>query len=1142
MLQVHRSNRTDRLVDVLAERLADDPIRDPMVAEQVSVKSRGMERWLSHQLAERLGTRSGRDGVAANIEFPFPGRVIHRVVRACLATEDDVDPWSPDRLAWHILELLPALREVDEFERVDNYLRKGQDFSRRDYGLARRIADLFDRYAMFRPAMVQAWSDGKDVDAGGDPLPPEQRWQPLLWRSLEDRVGGLNLAQRLELTMSTLRNGQEQIAGLPARVAFFGSSAFPPVYVDLLVALGQRVDVSLYVIAPSPSLWSRVASAADTAELAEPRNPLLVSCGRLTRDFQTVLERRCSGYEGADVFDESDAEGDAWNALSRLQLDVLADIDRGGPEPSDTAAASQRIPPVTLDADDRSVQFHACHGPPRQVEILHDALLHLFEGDPSLEPRDVLVMTPDIEAYAPHISAVFGRDRARRSGRASRTPSIPYRIADRTLRKTNEVAGALLAVLDLAPRRAEASEVVDLLSRNPVRRRFGLDEEAVGRIVTWVADSGIRWGIDAEHRAQEGQPAERHHTWRLGLDRLLLGVAMADEDERLIADVVPYDDMEGSDVDLLSRFVHFCDELFTIVDELQRPRTIEEWASELNDVVDRLTDVKDDDRWLVDQVREVVADLVDASRDQGGQPSTKDLSLTAVRAMLEGTSTGWAPSAGYETGAVTFCAMVPMRSIPHRVICLLGMDDGAFPRTIRPARFDLIAADSQLGDRDPRDEDRLMFLEAVLAAKDHLVVTYTGRDMRSNEKRAPAVPVGELLDVLDRSFEPDEDGRAASQRLTAEYPLQAFSPRNFGAGDGTRRRSFDREQLEAAVQLQRGATREWDFFPEQLPDPEGDHDVVELADLRRFFRHPIQWLFTNRLGMWLREEHEEVDDTEPVETDNLGSWAIGDSMLDAFLDDRDLDRWTDAYLSRGTAPAGTLGAYEIDDVRPTVQRIVQQVQMERSASMPDGYEGSHDLPVDVQVAGRRLLGVLGGIHDGVLLQPQYSSLKAKHRLELWIRHLALAVAYPGHNVQCLVVGRDGDQAVTCSFRSLDAPTAEGILGDLFELYDRGRREPLPLFETSSEAYSAVVYEALLGAGPEEEARLAAIETAREGAVKEARGEWEENDLGWGGDRVDVHVAQCYGDGCEFETILAKTDFEQVALEVWLPLLEHEVQL
>jgi exodeoxyribonuclease V gamma subunit len=753
VLSVHRSATTEPLVDRLAERLLADPPDDLFTPVEVAVQSRGMERWLSHQLAERLGPDGA--GISANIAFPFPGKVVTVAAAAALGERLESDPWSPERLVFPLLEVLPRLLDDEAFARVAHYLGTPGDaprlvVDRRAWTLARELADLLDRYALHRPDMVRAWSAGEDAGPEGGTIEPSQRWQPELWRALAERVDEDDPTSRLDRAIELLAGGGDLTASelLPERVTVFGISALPPRHLRLLEALATRVPVDLHVLTPSPRRWEQPVEGAG-------RHPLLDSCARLVDDLGQVL---------ADIdHDDRPCPPPAprrevpW-LLDVLQADLHDDVDRGAPVVD--------AEPHPIASDDVSVQVHACHGPSRQVEVLREVLLGLLADDASLEPRDVLVMTPDVEGYAPLIGTVFTEvdDGA---------PTLPVRIADRSLRGTNPVAEVLLDVCALAEGRVTASAVLDLLGAGPVAGRFSFTTEELARVTGWVADSGVRWGIDEEDRAASGQPRDRAHTWRFGLDRLLAGVAVADEDDRRVGDVTPFDDVEGQDVELVGRVADAVTTLFGVLDRLAAPRPLEGWTAALRDALDVLVELDDEDRWRVHEMRRTLEELEAMPAATGAAP---ELELGALRCLLEQAVDVGRGAAGYETGAVTVCAMVPMRSIPHRVVCLLGADDGAFPRVGRRQGFDLIGRRREVGDRDRRDEDRFLFLEALLAARDHLVVTYTGRDPRTNETRAPAVPVAELLDVLARSATvpdagPDDVAAAVRSRVVVEHPL-----------------------------------------------------------------------------------------------------------------------------------------------------------------------------------------------------------------------------------------------------------------------------------------------------------------------------------------------------------------------------------
>ncbi|MCU0308468.1 MAG: exodeoxyribonuclease V subunit gamma, partial [Thermoleophilia bacterium] len=718
MLHVHRGERADALAGALADLLAAPP-DDPLAPEVVAVPTRGVERWLAQTLATRLGAGGAGtgDGVAANLRFPFPGRLVGQALAAATGLDPADDPWRPERLAWPLLGVVDALAADPRLAPV-----RGQLTGPGRLTAVRHVADLFDRYGVHRPALLLEWARAD----------PGEGWQPLLWRGLRDRLGVASPAERVGPACARLRE-DPALADLPARFAVFGLTRLPATYLEVLRALAAARDAHLFLLHPSPALWSAVEARrgaapasgrrADdgTAHLA--RNPLLASWGRDAREMQLIM----GGGDGAGAHHAGPAPADT--LLGRLQADVRADRPPGqgaGPLPC-------------LDPGDRSVQVHACHGRVRQVEVLRDAVLHLMQEDPTLEPRDVIVMCPDVEAFAPLVTAVLGGDGSGPS--AARPPDLRVRLADRSLRQTNPLLGVVAEVLAMAGGRAGASEVLSLAGRPPVRRRFALDEDDLATLAGWVAATGVRWGLDAAHRAAWDLDGVAEGTWRAGLDRILLGAAMADEEARLVGGVLPLDEVGAQGADLAGRLAELVTRLGDAMRDLDAgPRALHEWAAAITAAADALAEAAPHEAWQREELGRLLAGAVE---EAGGAEDPVD--LDEVRHLLADRLRGRPTRANFRTGHLTVCTLVPMRSVPHRVVCLMGLDDGAFPRAGAPDGDDLLAGDPHVGDRDVRGEDRQLLLDALMAAGSHLVVTYAGRDERTNAPLPPAVPVGELL-------------------------------------------------------------------------------------------------------------------------------------------------------------------------------------------------------------------------------------------------------------------------------------------------------------------------------------------------------------------------------------------------------------
>ena len=676
-------------------------------------------------------------------------------------------------------------------------------------------------------------------------------------------------------------------------------------------------------------------------------------------------------------------------------------------------------------AADGSIEVHSCHGRARQVEVLRDAILHRLAEDPTLEPRDVIVMCPDIEAFAPLIGATFGAEDEEELD--DRLPDLRVRLADRSLRQTNPVLGVVARILDLAGQRLTATQVIDFANREPVRQRFRLDDDDIARFEDWVSESGIRWGLDAEHRAPFKLAALGAGTWRAGLDRLLVGVTMNEDERRLFGGVLPLDDVDSGAIELAGRLAEFVDRLQAAVDSLHGPQTVGAWAKALADAADALTATAPLEGWQRSELQRLLTDVVSEAAGH-----TAQLALPEIRALLAERLQGRPTRANFRTGHLTICTLVPMRSVPHRVVCLLGLDDGTFPRKAPRDGDDLLLDDPHVGDRDTRTEDRQLLLDALLAAQDRLIITYTGNDERTNIERPPAVPVGELLDVVGRE-------------VVVKHPLQPFDPRNFSAAP----RSFDRVMLEGARSLVRARSEPRPFLlaplPPRTPGP------LALDDLVRFVQHPVRAFLRQRLGISVGDYSDELGDALPVELDALERWGVGERLLDALMRGTEGRTAIRAEIAAGKLPPGQLGL-------PVVREIWQGVgEIAGRAKAVIGEAEPTSVDVKVDLADRRLTGTVPGVRGSLLTLITYSKVNPRHRLGAWVRLLALCAS--GEAYDAVTIGRaagSAHHAASVTVARVPALLREDALAQLavlVDLYDRGMSEPLPLACRTSAAFA-----------------------------------------------------------------------------------------
>lgn len=1056
MLVVHRSERADSLVAALGEVVRQPP-DDPIRPEVVAVPTRGVERWLTQRLSHTLGAgATGGDGVCANLAFPFPATVLGQVVAAATGIDPEQDPWRPERCVWPLIELIdehrgdPALAAlVDHLEAATPVDAAGRPGPLRRLSMARHIADLYDRYSVHRPQLVLSWLAGPAPGAGA-----AGSWQAHMWRLLRGRIGVPSPAERLASVVDTVRD-HPGVVDLPSRLSVFGLTRLPASHLEVLAALGEGRDVHLFLLHPSAALWDRIGSgllpptvtsrAQDpTARLAS--HPLLRSWARDAREMQLVLAaHRMTGGPHHPVPPRAGRPG---GVLQALQADIRADRAPG---------RSGRQP---IGAKDRSLQVHSCHGRTRQVEVVRHAVLHLLRDDPTLEPRDVIIMCPDIEAFAPLIHAAFGvgpdpgRPIDTGGEGAQAGPQVRVRLADRSLRQTNPLLAVAAQLMDLAGSRLSAPAVMDLISRPPVSRRFGFDPDELSTVERWVAGAGIRWGIDAAGRRPWSLDRVAGNTWSAGIDRLMLGAAMSDDGCRMFGGTVPFDDVPSPALDLAGRVAEMVDRLGRAVDRLGRSQGLGAWISELAAATESLARAAPGDEWQHEQLLRILAEAAGSRPADAGAGPGPDLTPEEIRSLLADRLQGRPTRANFRTGDLTICTLVPMRSVPHRVVALLGLDDGSFPRHAELDGDDLLIESPQVGDRDPRSEDRQLLLDALLAAEDHLIITYSGRDERTNRPRPPCPPVAELLDVVDATFDGPGDGRARD-RVVVAHPLQAFDPINFRPGalgvDGPW--SFDPVALAGArAAADQAAGPPW--LPEPLPAL--DEPVVQLDQLIGFVQHPVRSFLRRRLNLYLSDRDEDLQDALPLELDPLQRWAVGDRLLESVLAGVDLEQAVAAERLRGFLPPGEIAA-------PVLADICSDVEDLHRACLDLGMTPAGTASLEVRVEtpdGRAVVGTVPGVRGSTICQCHYSRLGPKHRLAAWVRFLALTADRPEAGIAAVTVGR-GTRRSSVAVARLQAPDMPAAgrrawalerLQVLIDLQDRGMRAPLPLACRSGAAW------------------------------------------------------------------------------------------
>jgi exodeoxyribonuclease V gamma subunit len=1184
---LYRAARLEVLSAALADRLESDLPSDPLTPVRILVPSAALAHWLRQELAERRG-------IQANVSFLRPADLLIEIGRRAGLEVDPAanDPWAPDAVAWAVAEVLPQLLDDPTFEVVAVYVAEepsqpgdtappvaGAPVSGRFFALASELARVLDRCLSLRPDLVRAWRD-KDYAAGAAGAVPA--WLPRLWEALAEKLHAPDPVARLDAALAALASPSEPLPQ-DERLWVFGVGALDPLHVEALVGLLERDQAALFLQTPSDVAWraTRDLVAGDATwrtrarrdetvvdglrELRDAGDPLRASLGRCQRDLGIALA--AAWPDPTDATASLDAPfppltpAAAAPALAVLQSRLAADA----PLPTDP---SQRR---ALAPGDDTLQLHTCYGPRRQVEVLREALLHLFEEHPQLEPRDVLVLTPDLSTYAPLVSAAFAQGalwQDQGSWGVSGTPRLPVEVTDVAVRTVNPVADALVRVLDLAGARLEVSVVFDLLALEPVRDRFNLSTPQLADLETWVRDAGVRWGRDAAHRARLGLPEDPQNSWSWGLDRLAYGVSRAEDGDPLVrvgADlgskdfapvddlVVAYDAAEGDSTVSLGWLLEFWARFTECLDSLQDARPIAEWADALETVVGSLTRSEGQRAWQSRQVLDEVVRL----REPG---SAQKVSRAAVQAALAGRFDQGLLRA--RPGCLTLAALRPGRVTPRRVICLLGMDEGSFPRNPSRPAFDPTTRAPRVTDPLTRDRDRGAFLEALLGARKHLLVLYTGHDERTNEERAPAIPVSELRDTLNAVFLPATDKEPASAALTRSHPLQPFATACFRAdrprakGGAATPWSFDQRLLEhQAAYADQGETS-YEFFPKiDASEPEIPAEPMELEELTRFLKDPTKTLLQGQLKLTLVGDRDLVppSDREPCEINHLDRWKLKEAMRVACVEGGDPDAVGMGWLATGQLQPGQPGGREAEDARARTWGLLEVLEPWLGPAQ-DWREPDPALAIDLRFGEDRLIGQVGDIHGEFLISVTVGKIKENALLAAWVRLLACAATDPSKRWRAVHLGvvlKGGEWKI--AGEGLELPVASPDereefarthLEELLHIARQGRVAPLPLFKGSSfvfaktMAWSNLTPARIAQSGfeglPAEQAELL------EKALAQALNKWMGGKWAPFADSADPYVQRVYGDQCPlFEGGVVGAEpsrhFAQLALALWQPL-------
>ncbi|MCP4297009.1 MAG: exodeoxyribonuclease V subunit gamma [Proteobacteria bacterium] len=1096
---LYTSNRQEELIDYMAHQVLKKPLPDPLSTELIVVQHQGIQKWVSLELTSKLG-------ILANTRFLFPNELAQMAFKGVVKGYENT--WDPEQLHWYLFDQLLSVPEDPDFELIKEFQSTQKEL--KAFQLAKQLSNLFDQYDMFRPGLMESWELGKDTN-----------WQSKLFSNLPAATKAGRKSEVLLQFQGQIKKVKFKDIGLPERITFFGISYLPPLHLEVIKGLSLILDIHFFFLNPSPHYWAdlvpqkKIIKAAlnrstkpDEDHHYDEGNALLASWGRYGQEFFNSLYDQ-NLVEEADIFIENSADTEALskgNLLHRIQQDIF---DLNNPKRDSEVVEFQ------ISEKDNSIQIHSCHSPMREIEVLKDSLLMMFTKN-ELKPEDVLVMTPDIDHYAPLIQSVFS------TGNEDKN-KIPYSITDRVFIKESVVIQYFLKVFDVAQSRYSITDIFTLLTSKSIKEKFQLSDADLTLIKGWLQSVNVCWGIDENFKRLKGVQPTYENTWRYGIDRILSGFAVPGQENTLLQEstdknfILPFDHIEGTNAVIFGKFLDFYDFLVSLApgggNSIFRKRTLDEWVELSETIVEALfkehKDWKDEFLTLTDGIRQ----LATTGKETGFS------GVIGVDALIDYFQTQFGEilnHRGYIAGGVTFAAMKPMRSVPFQVIALIGMNDKAFPRSDNSISFDL-SDKARKGDRSVNGEDRYLFLETLICTRKILYLSYLGKSIKDNSLLAPSTLVSELLDYIEEGYLSKDE---IDQQLVVNHPLQAFSSRNF-AGDRSLY-SFSKPNLDAAKALVAPNKNLRSDLQLNLPVPDEDFNRITIEKLVRFFDNPAKFLLHSRLKIYLDESQMEPEENEPFDLGNISKYITEGDIFNA-LGHKSKEQTKQIIKSKGMLPHHFVGERQYNRLYDSIDEFKQEI---------DFYTGEPKLEpyaFEIQLGDLLLSGTIRSARRGFLLNHRHSRVKVKDRIRGWLEHLVINYLKPdGYPRTSILIGKNGKEDKVEIFQMDPIEDPKKPLIDLIAIYHSGLSRTPAFFPRSADSYMEAYLKAI-----EKVDEPVACQKARKSAMSTWDGFQEVQ-----GEAEDRYFKLFF----ENQSLFEDTQFEANIQNILFPIYNHQIEM
>jgi exodeoxyribonuclease V gamma subunit len=992
-------------IEVLLERLADslkEPKGGVFEPEIIVVQSKGMEKYLSLSLSRHLG-------ILSNVSFLYPNSLLEHCLEKTDSLEMSSLKSSAEMETWAIMDLIYEFKDEEIFEEVIDYIKINDDNISLEklYQFSSKAARLYKEYQIFRPDWVLSWDQDENLSG----------WQSFLWNRLNRKTGKTNIVSQIDRIFKKETEKNELLDKLPKRISVFGIFSLPRIYLDALNFFSETSEVNLYLLNPCREYWGDILPEKRIEKIKrktkeelyfESGNSLLASLGQTGKVFFDLI----NDFE-INKISENFTYPEEENLLSEIQKSIL--------NLSDYSSAEKK----KISLSDNSVRVHSCHGAMREIEVLRDNILYILDTDKNIDISDIIVMIPDIEKYSSYIKAVFDR--------ADDSKKIPFSIADRSLKTENKGLDSFFRLIGIFATRFEASLVLDLLEDKNVHGKFRLNESSVEKIKDWIVRLKISWGLDDDFKKRFDLSPEDSGTWQKGLDVLCLGHALNPDDFVSFGDLFPIFELDTSDLDTASGLMEFYLKIRRYSEKIiDRKYSVSEWADIFLSICDDFLYFENNAEFDFINLKKILSDL----KEEGiNSKSEIKIPFKVIYKRIEKIVVSPSSGYGFLDGRLTFCAMLPMRSIPFKMICVCGLNESDFPRNYFPPGFDLMAVFPRKGDRHIRDDDRYLFLETILSARKYLFLSYTGKDIKTDSIIPPSPVLSEFIDYIEDNFTADKN---IKDLVIRNHLPSSFSSAYFSHSDPLEADlsgslfSYSKRYMELSQDISLVEKQNFVFSDTDLKNPDNvQKDFTDLNNFINFFKDPQKfYLRFNAIETGL--DFEFFEDREIFNPGHLLSYIVSENLLDLFLTGKDENTCKMVLKSRNLLPYGKTGDIFYNNLKNEVGFFIKKI--EKYIAKPQ------KVSVDFIEKNFRIKGSLS-FYNGQIFLYRFGKIKPKNLIDLWIRHNLALIS--GNNDFCnssVFAGVEKRDFKEVKFKNIEKKSS--YLELLISFFDKGCKTPL----------------------------------------------------------------------------------------------------